>query len=422
MLGELVFERTQVPDAVWLVLVGVVLGPVTGVLRHSQLQAIAPFFASLTLIVILFDGGRRLQVGSLGRSAGPALGLAVAGFVLSVAVVTLLAQGAAAIGWIPRPWSLLHSVLLGTILGGSSSVVIMPSMARARVEPRTADLVSLESAVTDVLCVVGAGTLVQLLAGGPGAGDPLGVLGRTFGIGLGLGAAAGAAWLIFLRLLRRSAHAFPLTLAGLLLLYVVVDRTGGSSALAVLTFAVLVGNASWILAKTGLAPPERREEDGADFHGQLVFIVKSFFFTFIGAMLGPPVGLAVLGVILGLALLPARLPGTWLAGLALGLPAEERGIVAVSLPRGLAAGVLATLPAAAGVPGTASLPALVFPAVVATILVFAGGFTWVRRRAAPAVGVAPDAAFVLAPVEDAGADPPETPRGAPGSDPGDAPR
>lgn len=406
MLGELVFERTQVPDAVWLVAAGVVLGPVTGLLRQAQLREIAPFFASLTLIVILFDGGRRLQVGSLGRAALPAIGLAVTGFALSVGVVALLAQAAAAIGWIPAPWSFRHSLLLGTILGGSSSVVIMPSMSRARVAPRTADLVSLESAMTDVLCVVGAGTIVQLVSGAPGgsgAPDPMAVLGRTFGIGLGLGVAAGAVWLLFLRLLRRSPHAFPLTLAGLLLLYVAVDRAGGSSALAVLTFAVLVGNAEWILARTGLAPSAAPPDAGPDFHGQLVFIVKSFFFTFIGAMLGPPLGLAILGVILGLALLPARAPGTWLAGAALGLTGEERGIVGFSLPRGLAAGVLATLPAAAGVPGTAALPAIVFPAVVTTILVFAGGFTWVRRRAA--ADAAPVAVAPPGPAPDAAADP-----------------
>lgn len=416
VLGERVFERTQVPDAVWLVSMGVVLGPVAGLLRQDQLREIAPFFASLTLIVILFDGGRRLQVGSLGRAALPATLLALVAFVCSCAVVALLAQLAAAVGWLPGPWTLQHSLLLGAILGGSSSVVIMPSMARARVEPRTADLVGLESAITDVLCVVGAGTMVQLIGGSPGAGDPLGVVASTFGIGLGLGAAAGVAWVLFLRLLRRSAHGFPLTLSALLILYVVVDRSGGSPALAVLTFAVLVGNAEWILARAGYAGPAM--DDGPDFHGQLVFLVKSFFFTFIGAMLGPPIGLAVLGVAIGLALLPARLPAARLVGGMLRLPPAERGIVGVALPRGLAAGVLATLPAAAGVPGTESLPAVVFPAVVTTILVFSIGFPMVRRRAAPAS--APAAGDAAGPAEGATAGAPAGPAPEPGPGPAGA--
>jgi len=381
VLGELVFERTQVPDAVWLVAVGIILGPVAGLLKQDALRAVAPFFAALTLIIILFDGGRRLLIGSLGRAALPALGLALMTFVLSCVTVALLAQGAALVGWIPRPWTPMHSLLLGAILGGSSSVVIMPSMARARVEARTADLVSLESAITDVLCVVGAGTIAQLILRGPETAAPLAVVARTFATGLGVGVAAGAVWILVLGLLRGSMHGFPLTLSGLLILYVVVDRTGGSAALAVLTFAVLVGNASWILGRVGLASQPLPERDDHDFHGQLVFIVKSFFFTFIGAMLGPPWGLAILGFLIGLALLPARVPGVWVTSRAMRLTREQRGIVGVSVPRGLAAGVLATLPAAAGVPGTGGLPAVVFPAVVVSILVFAAGFPYVRRRA-----------------------------------------
>jgi cell volume regulation protein A len=380
VLGEMVFERTQIPDAVWLVGVGVLLGPVSGLLAHDVLRHIAPFFAALTLIVILFDGGRRLSGSALGRSALPAIGLALATFVLSSVTVALVAQAAAAAGWLPGPWTLEHSILLGATLGGSSSVVVMPSMLLARVESRTAAVVSLESAITDVLCVVGAGTMTQLLLHASGSAPPLAVVARTFAIGLGAGAAAGAMWMLMLRLIRGSRHAFPLTLSGLLILYVVVDRTGGSAALAVLTFAVLVGNAASILKIARLPVEPMIEAESHDFYSQLVFIVKSFFFTFIGAMLGPPWGLATLGVVIGLGLLPLRLPGAWLAAWSMKLTREERGVVTVAVPRGLAAGVLATLPAAAGVPGTEALPVVVFPAVVTSILVFAFGFRAVRAR------------------------------------------
>jgi cell volume regulation protein A len=106
VLGELIFQRTQVPDAVWLVAVGILLGPVTGLLRHERLEDIAPFFAALTLIVILFDGGRHLRGRELRRSALPAIGLALLAFGLSCAAVAVLAQGGAAVGWLPQPWAL----------------------------------------------------------------------------------------------------------------------------------------------------------------------------------------------------------------------------------------------------------------------------------------------------------------------------
>jgi hypothetical protein len=52
----------------------------------------------------------------------------------------------------------------------------------------------------------------------------------------------------------------------------------------------------------------------------------------------------------------------------------------LSMPRGMAAGVLATLPLAAGVPASEPLPVLVFACVFTTILIFAVGFPLARRR------------------------------------------
>src|SRR5579885_597148 len=61
-LGELVFKRTNVPDVVWLILMGLFLGPLTGLVRADLLAGIAPYFAALTLIVILFEGGIQLNI------------------------------------------------------------------------------------------------------------------------------------------------------------------------------------------------------------------------------------------------------------------------------------------------------------------------------------------------------------------------
>jgi hypothetical protein len=60
----------------------------------------------------------------------------------------------------------------------------------------------------------------------------------------------------------------------------------------------------------------------------------------------------------------------------------------------MAAGVLATLPVSAGVPGTQTLPVVVFACVFTTILAFAAGFPLARRRVA---AVAPGASGVALP-------------------------
>lgn len=386
--GELVFQRTQVPDVLWLIAVGIVLGPVTGWVPREHLAAIAPYFAAITLVIVLFEGGVNLRLSEVSVAAPRSTLLALLTFAVSVAAVALFAWGAHALGILPPEWSWKHGVLLGCILGGSSSIIVMPAMAVARVRPAVANLVGLESAFTDAFCVVGAATMMEILsAASDVAVSPGAALGRSFGVGFGVGLAAGLLWLMVLRLLRASEHAYTMTLAALFMLYVLIQNAGGSAALGILTFALVVGNADVIGRRFGFA---RRLDLGRlvrGLHAEVSFMVKSFFFTFLGAMLGPPWGLFALGIVLGPVLLAARLPAVRLVTAGPEFDGADRRLAAVAYPRGMAAGVLATLPAAMGIPGTQTLPALVFACVFATILIFAAGFP-LARRGAPVVGEA----------------------------------
>lgn len=389
-LGEIVFRRTQVPDVLWLLLVGIIIGPVTGIVGREQLGAIAPFFGALTLVVVLFDGGSKLELAEISRSAPRSGLLAVLSFASSVAVMTSAAMGARAIGWLPASWGWTHALLLGAILGGSSSIIIMPAMSVARVKASVANLVNLESAFTDAFCVVGATVLIDLILqtadGGAAATSPAVALGKSFGLGLAIGLVSGTVWLLFLRLLQVSEHAYAITLSALLLLYVIIDQVGGSAALGILSFAVVVGNAKRIGGWLGYGNTLDIGQDVRGFNRQVTFIIKSFFFTFMGAMLGPPWSLVALGALLGAVLLAARIPAVFLATLGSDLAPAERRLVLVSLPRGMAAGVLATLPLAAGVPFTENLPNIVFAGALVTILIFAVGFPHARRSADAVAG------------------------------------
>lgn len=382
-IGEAVFRRTGLPDVVWLIGVGVLIGPTFGLVSPQELMGIAPLFAAITLVIVLFEGGRQLRLEDLTKAAGRAVSLALLSFFASVLVVTGLVLLGIAVGILPESWTYMHGLLLGAILGGSSSIIIMPAMALAKMEPRIGNLVNLESAFTDVFCVVGATVLIALMAPEAATGEHPGlVLGRSFGLALAVGLVVGLLGLLALPWLAESEHAYTYLLAGLLGLYALVDHLEASAALAILTCAVVLGNAATIRKKF------HAKKSGLSFqvttvHSQLTFIIKSFFFTFIGAMLGPPWPLFALGIGFGLALLFARWMAVHAAWLGSGLGSGRRKVVLVSMPRGLAAGVLATLPAAAGIPDVELLPPLVFAAILTSILVFAIAFPRARRGLPP---------------------------------------
>jgi cell volume regulation protein A len=288
------------------------------------------------------------------------------------------------VGLLPAYWDWRQELLIGAIVGGTSPIVIMAAIGRAGVPAKAANLISLESALSDVLCIVAVSSLIGIFKSGQVGSGPWLDLVRSLGLGILLGAVGGALWLTLLSWLKESEHAYPITLSALLLLYVLVESVGGSGALGVLTFAVMVGNGGHIRRLANISQELALHDDVRGFHSQMVFIIKSFFFTFVGAMLGPPWGLAAIGALLAVVILVVRFPGAWLAMLHAPLDRRQRRIVFLSVPRGVAAGVLATLPVSAGLAGMEDLPKVAFACVFTTILIFAAGFP-LAMRGAPVV-------------------------------------
>ena len=377
--GEVVFSRTKVPDVVWLILVGIFLGPVLHVVTRETLLSVAPYFSALTLVLVLFEGGSRLDIVQLYRAAARSVLLSVLSFLFSATAVTLVSRLMVEAGLLPAYWDFHQELLIGLIVGGTSPIVILAAIARAGVPPEAANLISLESALSDVLCIVAVSSVIGVFKSGELGNGPWLDLVRSFGLGILVGAAGGLLWLLLLEWLKDNEHAYPITLSALLLLYVIVEEVGGSGALGVLSFAVVVGNASHIGRRVNITRELGMQDDVRGFHSQMFFIIKSFFFTFVGAMLGPPWALAAAGAVLAAVLLVARYPAAWLAMAGSSLQARPRHIVFMSVPRGVAAGVLATLPLASGLPAMQELPTVVFACVVGTILLFAAGFPLVMR-------------------------------------------
>lgn len=385
-LGEIIFRRTNIPDVLWLIFMGILIGPILQLVSRAQLLSMAPYFSALTLVFVLFEGGIHLDLVQVYRSAARSVALSVATFLVSTFGIMLICHVLVVLRWLPAEWNWRQELLTGAILGGTSPIVIMASLLRSGVDKEASNLLAIESALSDVLCIITVTTLIEVFTGREAfqAHTTWFVLLRSFGIGVAVGAVAGGLWWFLLDRLRQHEQAYPITLSALLLLYVLVESIGGSAALAVLAFALMVGNAEHLGRYINISARLELNNDLRGFHSQMVFIVKSFFFTFIGAMLGPPWGLVAVGVLLGAMLVLLRFPGAWLALAGSSMRAGLRRLVYIGVPRGVAAGVLATLPFYAGIPATADLPVIVFACVFATILIFSAGFPLVRYADEPA--------------------------------------
>jgi NhaP-type Na+/H+ or K+/H+ antiporter len=57
---------------------------------------------------------------------------------------------------------IVYSVLFGTIIGGSSSMIVISMASRVKIGGRSSTILSLESAINDVLCIVFSLIIIEI--------------------------------------------------------------------------------------------------------------------------------------------------------------------------------------------------------------------------------------------------------------------
>ena len=97
VLGEAFFKRTGIPDILFLMVLGIIIGPILGIIQPQAVLEIVPYFAAVALIIIMFDGGLNLQIGKVLKTAHFAIILVIVGFAVSVGIVAGLAHFG--LGW-----------------------------------------------------------------------------------------------------------------------------------------------------------------------------------------------------------------------------------------------------------------------------------------------------------------------------------
>ena len=343
-LGNYIFERTGFPDMLLLIFLGILLGPVTGLVDSSAIMSLAPYFAALALVFILFDGGMAMNLYRVLSESPRAAILAISGFVINVIVTTLFMTC-----FVIPDAPLLYSVLFGTILGGSSSIVVISLASRIKVSEKCSTILSLESAITDVLCIVFSLIVIEMIL--KGTFVDLSTIGQSivsrFSIGAVFGVILGVIWLGILKRIAKASYAYMLTLAVVLLAYALAEFLGGSGSLCSLLFGLMLGNEKEVYRMLRIEKPANATVDVGlkRFESEVAFLLRTFFFVYIGLIVTiGSITTIIIGVILSLILLLVRFGAVGIATVRCSELAKERPIMGVTLTRGLAAAVLATLP------------------------------------------------------------------------------
>lgn len=346
-LGSLLFDRFRVPDILFLVLTGVIIGPLTHLIDPSQLETPTKYFGQLVLVFILFEGGLQLDFLQVVRNIRSGMTFGIFVFACTVA-------GCWAVSVYVLPAFLGYQVshegglLIGAILGGTSSVIVMPLLQRLKVGESTKMTLSLESIATDIFVVLAVIVIIDVLRlGGVQPTEVLNKLLGSFSIAVVIGLLFGLTWIAAMRRVQQTPFSYMTTIATAIMVYAFVNLAKGSGAIAVFTFSVVLNNADRFLALFGVNEPFMLEKKIGVFQKEISLLLRTYFFVLIGLHCTgdkfTTENLTVGGIMLAVCVIARWLATTVYCG----INSRERPaktVYLIMMPRGLAAAIMSTFP------------------------------------------------------------------------------
>jgi len=284
-VSGLFYSRTKVPDIIWLLAFGILLGPVLNFFDSALFVTLSPMMSIVALCVILFDAGINVDIRDIMETMHKSLVLCVSTFAVTVVVVGFVLNY-----FMPEYFTPLQAMLFGSMVGGTSTVTVLGIIGG--LEQMVSDsgdvkvILMMESVISDPLCIVTAMTFIRMIML-PGVSFQDGVKGIlfTFAVSSLIGFAVGLAWAQVLNLLHRRPFNYIMTIATLFPTYIIAESVGGHGAgpVSALTFGLALTNYQYLTRRLGREGRVRVDKRKLrEFHEEITFLIKSFFFVFIG--------------------------------------------------------------------------------------------------------------------------------------------
>ena len=337
-----VFERRSIPDVLGLMLLGIFIGPIFHLVDPAAFGQFGSLFSNLVLIFILFESGTDLRISEVKNSLRDSTGITVIGFLTTWVTATILC-------YLIFDISFLSCLFIGAALGGTSSAVVVGLVKKVAIRPRTSTTLIIESAESDVFTLAIPLSILGLMTTGEIHANALVsqfisslIMALFFGIG------GAFLWSFILNqspALKSTKFSTP---AFLFILYGITEYLNFSGPLAALSFGIAIGNLQYfepkllqrfITNQNIILPQEEK-----DFFGEMVFLLRTFFFVFIGVSIKiNRLDWLFYGAMITLVLYVVRIFAVRIV-VKNNTPLLDKAMMSFMIPKGLGSAVIATLP------------------------------------------------------------------------------
>ena len=242
---------------------------------------------------------------------------------------------------------IIVGIILGAMVGGTSSPIVIPLASRLKnLQDKTKTVLSIESIITDPLCIVVVLAIVTMISseGGINLGVGARDLVSTFSVGAVTGLVLGFIWLPIMHKVRKEQFSYILTLAVVFLVYSLTETWWqGAGAISCLAFGLVLGNGKKILKMVNYSGRGfEMDQDTKQFHSLTSFVIRTFFFVYLGIMVSfQNIEFIILGIIILVVLLVVRYLAILITTYRGNFEKDDKQTMSVMMPRGLAAAILA---------------------------------------------------------------------------------
>jgi len=295
--AEFGFQKFHIPDTLILIIVGFIIGPnVLNIVSPQMLGRIAPLFTTFTLLFLMFDGALSIDLRSFAEGIGAGLTIGFFNFFISAlaigAVFYLIFN------------DLMLALMLGFALGGVSSAFIIPVLKQIKVDKKIYSILTLESALTDVLSIVLAITMMELkILKVLDIKNMFAQIASLFFVAGFMGILGGFLWIYLERKIIEGDKNYRMTIAYVILLFFFAEYLGGNGAIAAMCFGLVITNSKIIIEISQKIKRTRKktsQENSQEskakslnivshrerlFYQEISFFLKTFFFVYIGLLL-----------------------------------------------------------------------------------------------------------------------------------------
>ncbi len=338
------FEKTKVPDVLPLIIIGIIIGPnFLNFVDESSFGNVGSILSAIALALMLFEGGSHLTFDTLKSTLRDCVSLSIFTFITTVAISFSLL-------YFVLQKQVLPALYIGAVLGSISPAVVVPIVRGIKLSDYTKSTLVVESAISDVLSIVMALSLLKAFqSGGTTIGHFIGTnLIGTMAMSLLVGFGGAILWSTILEKIRKFPNTIFTSLAFLFILYGLSEVLGYNGPITTLIFGLVLANSNkvpvGIIQKFGSDHLTEFTSIEKTLFSEIIFLVKTFFFVYLGISIKfGHFYYMTIGVVITIAIYLARMV---LVKIFTPKSTSQREVALISfiIPKGLAAAVLAEIP------------------------------------------------------------------------------